>query len=116
MISAAESVCEITVASATPETSIFSDITKKRLSITFKTPEIVRYIRGDLVSPAALKIAEPKLYIMLEVMPKKYILIYDVERSIASSGVPINIRIFLAPRIPTIVRITPLIADIGIDV
>ena len=57
----AEITWEITVARATPATSIFREITKNRFRTTFTTPAAVRKYKGRLVSPTALRTALPKL-------------------------------------------------------
>ena len=51
---------DIAVAIATPSTVLFKTITKKRLRITFITPETVRQTRGVFVLPRARKTAEAK--------------------------------------------------------
>ena len=60
-VRAAAIYCEIEVAIATPATPILKTITKMRLQITLKIPEIVKKYIGLLESPIALKSAEPKL-------------------------------------------------------
>ena len=60
------------VAMATPATPIFKGVaTSSRLRTTFTIPEIIRKISGLRVSPIALKMALPKLYNVVAVIPKK---------------------------------------------
>jgi hypothetical protein len=70
-------------------------------------PAITRKIRGLLVSPTALKIALPKLYKRVAVMPIKYIRRYKDEGPITLSGTFINFKICGAKKTPTIVRKMP---------
>ena len=72
-ISVPEIRFETEVAIATPLTPISSTMTVKRFKITFITPATVRKIIGFLVSPEARKTELPKLYIMANGVPKKYI-------------------------------------------
>ena len=69
--STAETACEITVASATPATSILNATTKSTFSSTLSTPAMERKSSGLRISPAARRMDAPKLYTMLTVMPQK---------------------------------------------
>lgn len=55
------SVCEITVATATPATSILKPMTNTKFKMTFVIPAAIKNISGFFVSPFAYKIAAPKL-------------------------------------------------------
>ena len=68
--SAADRVC--VVASATPATFISKATTKMTLSTTLSDPAIERKISGLRLSPAARRIAAPKLYSIQGAMPQKY--------------------------------------------
>ena len=62
---------EMTVAVATPFTVIFSTMTKKRFSITFKMPEKASACSGMRVSPMLRKMAASKLYSRMTGIPIK---------------------------------------------
>ena len=69
----AEIALEITVASATPATSICSTSTKNRLNTTLSAPLTVINTSGRRLSPTARSIAAPKLYSRLNTLPPRMI-------------------------------------------
>ena len=62
---------DITVARATPATLILKTITKSRFKRKLITPAINKIKRGRKVSPFARRRADPKLYIIVAVIPAK---------------------------------------------
>ena len=73
MSSAAERVWVSIVEIATPATPHLKAMTNKRLRITLSMPEMMRKMSGRLVSPTARRTALPKLYMVIDAMPRKYI-------------------------------------------
>ena len=61
MISDMLTICESTVARATPSTAMPMTMTKNRFRQTLSTPAIRRKYKGLFVSPLALNMPEPKL-------------------------------------------------------
>ena len=96
------------VAIATPATSSLNTITSTIFKPTFIKPDTKRAYKGLLVSPTDLKTADPKLYIIIKGIPKKYIFKYRVARSITSPGVPISNSIGLAINWPDTNNTKPL--------
>ena len=69
--STAQTMLEITVASATPATLMSHAATNKKLSPTLSTPVIKSVISARLVSPTLRKIAAPKSNTIKNGMPTK---------------------------------------------
>ena len=98
----------IEVAIATPATLILKTMTRTRLRMVFTIPATTNIYNGRRVSPILLNMAEPKLNIMKNGMPKKYMRRYVTAISRTSGGVSINSRIGRATHIPNTIRNSPL--------
>ena len=75
------------MARATPATSRWNTITRKRFNAALKKPEKTKAIRGRFVSPTHLRIAEPKLYAMMNGIPSAYMRRYVSAYGNTFSGV-----------------------------
>ena len=98
---------EITVAVATPSTSIPNPNTKNRLSTTFSIPEITSATSGIWVFPQLRKIAASKLYSRITGIPARYIRIYLTAIGYTSSGTSSIFTISGARNSPSTARSTP---------
>ena len=102
--------CAATVAIAAPAASILNPATRTRSPTILITHATATNIRGDLLSPSPLNIAERRLYATIKNIPEPHIFTYKDVRPTASFGACIITAICLEKTIITIKRATEIIA------